>query len=499
MQIINAGLRRIADILKQCDPHPQTDICNELVKKAGDIFRLLTNLVEPLQKANGRDNLPQLDSITQDTLLRSLYAKLKIILGLLTSGTPDPAEIAKATIFVARVLHFDLGLAGVWAQDMKDLCSDLAQLLVDLIIVSPSEKRSHWIVTYTIGQIYGSGPTLDTIVFPLLLDTLYYLLDGMLIQMTSQCLLTVSAEIPVDPKATTLDPFHGYPTFPLRGLPTYMPEEYRIRMRNLLPYLDPNVAVSDLVYAPKDQAGSSSEQHLAPVQNRPWEWTEYLGDAVAADLLKSATDGRHTSHHGQSTQPADQGIPNTTSLPLDLFNAKVVGKRLDVSDPKTEGAAKMLQDTTLAESVFRRDWREARVDASVLEANFGQRSLERSSDGTGSGPSSGSERPSNSRMASPAGSVRSRGTPVGGVGSRRTSPATAYASQPSGLSRVSGSLAEPIDVDSLEVSQAKAGGSGGGVKRKASEDDDDIQILEGPVPSSSVARKPKPRPRVKKK
>lgn len=274
-----------------------------------------------------------------------------------------------------------------------------------------------------------------------------------------------------------------------------MPEEYRIRMRNLLPYLEPNVAVSDLVYAPKDQTGSS-EQHLAPVQNRPWEWTEYLGDAVTADITKSVTDNRHAPHH--STQQADQGIPNTTSLPLDLFNARVVGNRLDISDPQIEGAAKMLQETTLAESVFRRDWREARVDASVLDANFGHRSLERSSDGTGSGPSSGSERPSNSRMASPAGSVRSRGTPVGGSGSRRTSPATAYTSQPSGLSRLSGSLVEPIDVDSLEVSPVKTSGSGG-VKRKASDDDDDIQILEGPIPTGSVARKPKPRPRVKKK
>ena len=83
-----------------------------------------------------------MDAITQDTLIRSLYAKLKIILGLLTSGTPDLAEMAKATIFVARVLHFDLGLAGVWTHDMKELCSDLSQSLVDLIMVSLAEEMS---------------------------------------------------------------------------------------------------------------------------------------------------------------------------------------------------------------------------------------------------------------------------------------------------------------------------------------------------------------------
>ena len=89
-----------------------------------------------------------------------------------------------------------------------------------------------------------------------------------------------SPEIPVDPNVTTTDPYRYYPSYELRLLPADMPVEYRSRVRALMPYVEPNLAVADLAYVSKDSSGTilTSEGSVIPVQNKPWEWSEYLGD-----------------------------------------------------------------------------------------------------------------------------------------------------------------------------------------------------------------------------
>ena len=276
-----------------------------------------------------------------------------------------------------------------------------------------------------------------------------------------------------------------------------MPLEFRARIRTLLPYVAPNHAIANLVYSPKDgnppTAGSSSAAacEVFAVQNKPWEWTEYLGDAPGADTVKeNVVGGQHSSD-----QPTTL-IGNYGSLSLDLFNASVVGKLVQADedvmliDPRVEGNLRMLQDDAFTESVFKRDFRETRIDPAVLDARLAiAKSADQDGDTNGGAAvGSGSERHSSSRIASPAGSVRSRGSmqpPSLPSGSRRTSPVT-HSSQHhahSGLSRLSGSSAgEAIDVDSLDIPTSTTNTAG--TKRKTAEpDDDEVQILEGPVTS----------------
>ena len=234
---------------------------------------------------------------------------------------------------------------------------------------------------------------------------------------------------------------------------------------------------------------SSSEPSVVPVQNKPWEWTEYLGEAATTDATNEIADARFGEQ-----QPL---IRNSTSLSLELFDARVIGKLVQVDgdsalqDPRIEGNLRMLQDDFLAESVFKRDFRETRIDPAVLDAKL---AIARAADhdgesGAGGAAPSGSERHSNSRLASPVGSTRSRGSmqpPSLPSGSRRTSPVILHNPQQahSSLSRLSGSSAgEPIDVDSLDVPPSTA------VKRKSADaDDDDVQIVEGPAGESREKR-----------
>lgn len=346
---------------------------------------------------------------------------------------------------------------------------------------------------------------MDIVAFPLLLDTLYYLLDGVCILHRTRhdpSLKFLVSEIPVDPKATVFNPFNCYPTYELRSLPSDMPLEYRARMRSLLPYVEPNPVVADLVYAPKDTLGTSfnstsgpsssstSDASLMPVQNRPWEWTENLGDISPADVAKENLDTRtQPSIYTADHQPV---VRNAASLSLDLFGARVIGKYISPdTDAQVEGNLRMLQDDLLAESVFKRDFRESRVDPAVVDAKLGVVTRGAEPD-EGSVPA-GSDRQPSSRIASPVGSVRSRGSmqpPSLPSGSRRTSPVSGQALGHSGLSKVSGSSAgEPIDVDSLDLTTTNVSGSVAGVKRKAGEsEDDDIEIIEGPVAAAQTKR-----------
>jgi mediator of RNA polymerase II transcription subunit 12, fungi type len=286
-----------------------------------------------------------------------------------------------------------------------------------------------------------------------------------------------------------------------------MPPEYRMRLRALIPYLEPNLAVADLAYAStSEDASGASETSYIPVQNKPWEWTENLGELSGAETTKESNAS------GQQS-----AVRNAASLSLDLFNARVIGKRAHLSedtveDPRIDGALRMFQDDLLTESVFRRDFRETRVDPSVIDAKItiarnSHDHVDSVSNVTAVG-GSGSEHHPSSRVGSPSGSVRSRGSMQppsisSGSGSRRSSPATTHGSVSqhvhSALNKLAGSSAgEPIDVDMLDTNAATLVS---GTKRKGldvEDGDDDIQIVEDPVVASQVQAK-KTRVKVKAK
>ena len=272
--------------------------------------------------------------------------------------------------------------------------------------------------------------------------------------------LTPTSEIPNDPKSPSYDPFRHYPDFELQALPPDMPTEYRKQMRTLLPYTDPNKTVAHLAYATVDASGVISS--LSPMQNRPWEWTENLGEIISPE----DKDNNERSK-----------IKNTASVSLELFGAQATGESVlqqtQTDNPHLTNTILSFEDHLHGEGVFQRDWRESRVspDDPVLTSPTERAELE---DQVGPLPSfsaqpqgSSSKHTSTrgSRRPSPASSVRSRSSlhaqNIPSVGSSlRQSPMQPAHSQ-------SGSTAgDPIDVDAFDIhsSSSRTG------KRKADKD-----------------------------
>lgn len=281
--------------------------------------------------------------------------------------------------------------------------------------------------------------------------------------------------MPVDPKATTFDPFRNYPEFELSQLPVGMPPEHRSRMRALLPYVALNQTVADLAYATRDASGALHP--VQPVQNRPWEWTEHLGDIPPGDPAAPAADKDKDGPNEHAT------VRNSASLALELFAARMTGETLvpAYDDARVDAAVRTFQEGTAGESVFIRDWRETRVALPDELAGAGRGRMEHEDDPPAA---------TSSQRASPALSVRSgRGSahPSGpsSTASIRQSPAQGHAVQHQ-LSRLSVSTSatsEIIDVDSFDV-----GGVSGKRKATSADIDDEIEIIEGP---SKATKKPR--------
>ncbi|KAI0675055.1 hypothetical protein C8Q78DRAFT_1010248 [Trametes maxima] len=449
-KFVNAGLRRIVDIFRETDDVDKIEAMSRGVACAGEILRLLANIVAPFRQDA---TLPQVDSTVQDHLFSVVCAKFAEMTDVMATLMEQPwsediSRGSQAVIFLARLLQFYLGFPALWPPQVKDIAEELCANLARLALV------------------HGAGEGLNMLAFPLLMDTLCYTLD----------------EIPVDVKATApFDPFKNYPEFSLSDLPSDIPPEYKARLRTMLPYVGLNPAVEDLVYATRDATGAIVGS--IPVQNRPWEWTEYLGDVPGAD-----------PRGGEDPDDGRPGVKNSASLSLELFEARLTGDRIIPSqvaraDMMAEQNLRALQDDLYAEGAFRRDWRETRVsldDASPLTSYI--------------------------RTEDDAPPVQAFGGHVGGTAEARSS---AYKSSPtlsarsiaSGqlgsapsihpLSRLSVSTTgDVIDVDAFDAGTS-ASGSDSTNKRKAMSsiaEDDEIQILDGP--SASVARASK-RPKAK--
>ncbi len=272
-----------------------------------------------------------------------------------------------------------------------------------------------------------------------------------------------------------------------------MPPEYKARMRTLLPYVGLNPVVENLVYTTRDVSGAIISS--APVQNRPWEWTEYLGENPPGEPAR-----------GDDYTPDDRPhVKNSAALSLELFSARVTGDRIippfvpfsadriqaqgngyDKEDMMVEENLRSFQDDLFAEGAFRRDWRETRIR---VETGAQSKSEQEASAvpplpalaGGSVGVGTADHHRASSRRPSPASSVRSAGT--GALGSVRQSPAHPH-------SRLSVSTTgEVIDVDAQDGATS---GSGSTNKRKMSTiaEDDDIEFVEGPIRASSRQKRP---------
>ncbi|KAG2113880.1 uncharacterized protein F5147DRAFT_788005 [Suillus discolor] len=299
------------------------------------------------------------------------------------------------------------------------------------------------LVLFDLVVIHACGPAQDAVAFALLLDTLYFLIDDLFLHS----------------KTSSPDPFKYYPTKLQSPHLHSLPSSHRIRLLTLFPHLRPNAVVQDLAHAHRDSTGLLV--YGAPVQNRPWEWIENL-------------------------DKDDGVIRNNASLSLELFGAKATGDHLMgyVQDEercvptRLEG---VFEDNITAESVFHRDWRETRLPAHS-DVRAGERGIGEGEDELGTLPIFGLQKPG-SRRASPASSVRSRGS----VSSVRRSP---------------GSLSGNRSAVSTREGTGESIGSGpaAGRKRKASasvDDDDEVEIIEGPASVNLKKAKMKPKPKTK--
>ncbi|KAF9819188.1 hypothetical protein IEO21_02359 [Rhodonia placenta] len=442
-KFVNAGLQRVVDLCNAPCNFSDGRSAEEFVANTGEVLRLLSKIVERFRNAA----LPPLMPHIQDKFVYAFCTRLNQVKDVLTEEKPialaeDRTHHAShCAIFLARLLQFDLGFPGAWTAQVKSLTESLCKTFIELIM------------------LHGHGSGLDVVAFPLLLDTLYCLLD----------------EMPVDPKATTFDPFRNYPEFELSQLPVGMPPEHRSRMRALLPYVALNQTVADLAYATRDASGALHP--VQPVQNRPWEWTEHLGDIPPGDPAAPAADKDKDGPNEHAT------VRNSASLALELFAARMTGETLvpAYDDARVDAAVRTFQEGTAGESVFIRDWRETRVALPDELAGAGRGRMEHEDDPPAA---------TSSQRASPALSVRSgRGSahPSGpsSTASIRQSPAQGHAVQHQ-LSRLSVSTSatsEIIDVDSFDV-----GGVSGKRKATSADIDDEIEIIEGP---SKATKKPR--------
>ncbi|KAH9940479.1 uncharacterized protein BXZ73DRAFT_88710 [Epithele typhae] len=467
-KFVSAGLRRITEAFREWDPLADKRC---LKSTASEMLRLLANIVAPFRKDT---SLPQLDPLVQDGLFLAICSKMAHMAKIMVSLVERPWEedamnACQAVIFIARVLQFHLGFPLTWSQQAKDASEELCMNITRLALM------------------HGAGEGLNMLVFPLLLDTLCYLLD----------------EIPVDIKATgPYDPFKNYPEFSLSSLPSDMPPEYRARLRTLLPYVALNPAVENLVYITSDTAHPTAPPTSVPVQHRPWEWTEYLGDPPAGEPADRGRAARE-AHDDLSSRPA---VRNTAALPLELFDARVTGDRVlsllpahvlpasadadadaDAADADTRAltAATLhtFQDDVHAEGPFARDWRETRVEAlddpdPTADGGGGDAHAPLPAL-PGAGAGAYGDYPA-SRRPSPASSVRSAASAGGGGRAH------------SRLSSSTGA-AEVIDVDALDTASGSGSGGRQGVKRKAmstiAEEDNEIEFVEGPLPSTAAAKR----------
>ncbi|KAF8876501.1 hypothetical protein BD779DRAFT_1560397 [Infundibulicybe gibba] len=434
-KFVNHGLKCIAEVLQESMTYNA-----EQFRRAGELLRVLIYLVEPLREDLA--SLPILDPSIQDEFFNALCIKFTGTEALsinLEDNETDYCQITQGIIFLARLLQFDLGLQGAWTSKTKEASSGLSSSIFKLAL------------------LHGTGEGLDLVAYPLLIDTLYYLYD----------------EIPADAKSVTFDPFRNSPDITASDIPSELPLEYRKQFMLLLPHLLSITVVTNLVTSHRDAAGNVV--YGPPVINRPWEWTEYIGES--SDPNEESKD-QEEKEHARMKYP----IRNSGSLSLETFGARLTGDGIihnlsPSHDPRVEGNLLTFEDGLSADCLFKRDWRETRLNFES-ESTFGNSTRAADSEAGESyypGLLRGDKR--TTPKVSPASSVVSRSSARGSANSMRTSP------NQSALNRLTAStVSEILEVESIATASSSKQGSGSKRKSAPTASDDEIEIIEGPLP-----------------
>ncbi|EGO25090.1 hypothetical protein SERLADRAFT_368519 [Serpula lacrymans var. lacrymans S7.9] len=438
VKFINNGFQYIIEVFSNIPQPAQSAVLLDRVERAGEVVRVLSHVAEPLREAARFAHL-QVDIPTQEMLVTVIYGMFNTVESLLTSAADDSETASQAThtlVFLARLLQFDLGFAGMWTSKFREAASNLCTTLFRLVL------------------LHASGPFFGLVAYPLLLDTLFYLID----------------ELSTQAKSGTLDYFRYYPNLTESDLSHDIPIEYRQQLCTLLPQLPANPVVINLSNAYRDPSGHLV--HGSPVLNRPWEWTENLGEPAAP----MNSDEEHKEREEQ--------VKNSASLSLELFAARHAGGRIIrssgvVEEPRTESDIRLFEDNVSSESIYRRDWRESRLEFQRELKASGNVFKGEEGDEVGALHVFATQGRAPSRRTSPASSVKSRGS---AHGSLRQSPGQLSYHRAS-----TSTMSESIEVDSAGTSSSIVKISH---KRKVSTDDE-VEIIEGPLPNTSRMKKAK--------
>ncbi|KIY71093.1 hypothetical protein CYLTODRAFT_419101 [Cylindrobasidium torrendii FP15055 ss-10] len=423
-KLINNGLRHVTDVLR--DGGEQT------IMRVGDSFRILVYIADPLR----REKVPMLmlQPDVQDALFKVIVQAFEDI-GRQCEAGQDITTLHERLILMTRVLQFDLGFEGVWTPNTVPLCRPLCDMLFKVVMFSAQGENFH------------------SVVFSLLFDTLLFLID----------------ETPPQNKTGGVaDIFSPYPSSEAFDLDHDIPPEEVKRLRSLLSTRLSIAKVANLASVRRDNSGHLVDD--GPVINRPWEWIEHIGEPVAdaKELEREKDEKRRLKTNCL--------VKNTGSLPLETFGARVTGDAILESrteDPIIENALRTFEDGVSTDSVFKRDWREARLPSLEEEASSASGAARK-----GKASTSGMQQQQHEAVFSP-----------GGHRSSPTASTQSWTSGRRGSPNVHSSASEVIDVDALPYPLPNRTGT----KRKAtaSVSDDEVVIIEGPLPSSSKSKKGK--------
>ncbi|KAF8160920.1 hypothetical protein B0H34DRAFT_795767 [Crassisporium funariophilum] len=450
-KFINNGFKCMTELLPitLVDSEP---LNADRLRRVGELLRVLVHVSQPFRDAPG--TLPVVEPAVQDTFIEALHQKMKILESQIFNDDAPP-QSSQDLILPCRLLQFILSFRTTWTPKLKEMCLHISTLLFRLALYC------------------GGEDGLDINTYPILFDTLLILYD---------------AEIPNDSKSVSFDLYRCYPKISATDLPAELPVEYHNQLATLLSQTPSDSVVTDLVSTHHDTQGNLVYGPV--VTNRPWEWIENLGEPSVLDPKEEDRDREE-----KGRLKVKHLVKNSGSLSLDHFGARSTGDSvksdpaMDV-DPRTASSVRSFEDG-FSENVFKRDWRETRLEWETEPSPETVFRLRGELDLDALLPSDSASVGQGLRT-SPASSIISRGSTQGTASSlRHQSPSQTI------HSKATNSAIEVIDVDNMPTSSTSTRKES--TKRKAAsgaDSDDEIEIIEGPVtirpPSSKKPKIDKP-------
>lgn len=119
--------------------------------------------------------IPGFEPFLHELLLGAIHKKLAAIDQIILSEY-DGDTIVPAMVILLRLLHFTLGFRGTWGVKAKEEGTSISKILFRFVLVrvSPRMQISR-IIPF---QKTSAGSDYEISLYPMILDTLYYLLDG---------------------------------------------------------------------------------------------------------------------------------------------------------------------------------------------------------------------------------------------------------------------------------------------------------------------------------